>query len=167
MFSLYLTKMNVHIDVDKIVNDIENNNSEPLNIMNYLYHYLDNGWNIKKGVNTYILTKNNHIMFISDSIQLFTATSSCTSSGTSSGTSSCTSSGTSSGTYSSNNTTNPNNNKYILYFLYNVLNNGWKIKKTRNEEYIFIKKHEGKKEFFSNKYLHTFMKENFNYHLIK
>jgi hypothetical protein len=143
--------MNVHIDVDKIVNDIENNNSEPLNIMNYLYHYLDNGWNIKKGVNTYILTKNNHIMFISDSIQLFTATSSCTSSGT----------------YSSNNTTNPNNNKYILYFLYNVLNNGWKIKKTRNEEYIFIKKHEGKKEFFSNKYLHTFMKENFNYQLIK
>jgi hypothetical protein len=143
--------MNVHIDVDKIVNDIENNHSEPLNIMNYLYHYLDNGWNIKKGVNTYILTKNNHIMFISDSIQLFTATSSCALSGT----------------YSSNNTTNPNNNKYILYFLYNVLNNGWKIKKTRNEEYIFIKKHEGKKEFFSNKYLHTFMKENFNYQLIK
>ena len=151
MISLYLTKMNVHIDVDKIVNDIEPNTSEPLNIMNYLYHYLDNGWNIKKGVNTYILTKNNHIMFISDSIQLFTTTSSCTSSGT----------------YSSNNTTNPNNNKYILYFLYNVLNNGWKIKKTRNEEYTFIKKHEGKKDFFSNKYLHTFMKENFNYQLIK
>ena len=56
--------------------------------------------------------------------------------------------------------------KYILNFLYTVLNNGWTIKKS-NDNYIFIKNHEGKKEFFSKNYINTFIKENFNLCLIK
>ena len=56
--------------------------------------------------------------------------------------------------------------KYKLGFLYNVLNNGWVIKKS-NANYIFIKNHEGKTEIFSNNYINTFLKENFNFNLIK
>ena len=33
--------------------------------------------------------------------------------------------------------------------------------------YIFSKKHEGKKEIFSDSYINTFLKENFNFNLIK
>jgi hypothetical protein len=53
-----------------------------------------------------------------------------------------------------------------LAFIYNGLNNGWTIKKQKNE-YIFSKKHEGKKEIFSDSYINTFLKENFNFNLIK
>ena len=59
------------------------------------------------------------------------------------------------------------NSLHILSFLYNVLNNNWTVKKTLKNEYVFIKKHEGRKEFFTEKYLHTFLKENFNSTLIK
>ena len=56
--------------------------------------------------------------------------------------------------------------KYIFCFLYNTLNNGWNMKKNK-DEYIFIKSHQGKKEVFSNNYIHTFLKENFKLNLIK
>jgi hypothetical protein len=56
--------------------------------------------------------------------------------------------------------------KYILTFLFNGLSNGWSIKKI-NKKYIFSKKHEGKKEIFSDNYINTFMKDNFNFNLIK
>jgi hypothetical protein len=56
--------------------------------------------------------------------------------------------------------------KYILAFLFNGLNNGWTIKKN-NKKYIFSKNHEGKKEFFSDTYINTFIKDNFNLQLIK
>tara|TARA_Y100000389_G_scaffold179159_1_gene192932 strand:- start:45 stop:239 length:195 start_codon:yes stop_codon:yes gene_type:complete len=46
-----------------------------------------------------------------------------------------------------------------MIFIYNALENGWSIKKRENT-FIFTKKHEGKKEVFSNEYLLTFMKEN-------
>jgi|TARA_Y100000389_G_scaffold177423_1_gene189656 hypothetical protein len=46
-----------------------------------------------------------------------------------------------------------------MIFIYNALENGWSVKK-REETFIFTKKHEGKKEVFSNEYLLTFMKEN-------
>jgi len=59
------------------------------------------------------------------------------------------------------------NSLRILSFLYNVLNNKWTVKKSLKNEYVFIKKHEGRKEFFTEKYLHTFLKENFNSTLIK
>ena len=47
-----------------------------------------------------------------------------------------------------------------MAFIYNALENGWKIKK-KNNAYIFTKNHEGKKEVFLDKYLKGFMKENF------
>ena len=46
-----------------------------------------------------------------------------------------------------------------MIFIYNALENGWSVKK-REDTFIFTKKHEGKKEIFSNEYLLTFMKEN-------
>lgn len=48
-----------------------------------------------------------------------------------------------------------------MFFLFNALEDGWTIKK-RNESYIFIKKHEGKREIFDDNYLSTFMKNNFD-----
>jgi|UniRef100_A0A6C0CK00 hypothetical protein len=59
-----------------------------------------------------------------------------------------------------------NKQKYIIAFIYNGLNNGWSIKKN-NSEYIFSKNHEGKKEILSDSYINTFLKENFNFNLIK
>ena len=56
--------------------------------------------------------------------------------------------------------------KYVLAFIYNGLNNGWSIKKC-NKQYIFTKNHEGKKEIFSDSYINSFLKENFNFNLIK
>ena len=46
-----------------------------------------------------------------------------------------------------------------MIFIYNALENGWSVKKRENT-FIFTKKHEGKKEVFSNEYLLTVMKEN-------
>ena len=122
-----------------------------LNMMDYLQSYLDNDWTIKKRNSCYILTKNNDKMLISDSIHI--SNSPCI--------------------VSDNDVTDVTddgqnkNSLYILSFLYNVLNNKWTIKKSLKNEYIFIKKHEGRKEFFTEKYLHTFLKENFNSTLIK
>lgn len=61
---------------------------------------------------------------------------------------------------SSYNLNNSNNirNRLISTFLYHVLNRGWTIKK-KGELYILFKKHEGKKEYFSEKFLSTFIKE--------
>lgn len=46
-----------------------------------------------------------------------------------------------------------------MAFIHNALENGWSIKKN-NESYVFTKKHEGKKEMFSDSYLSTFVKDN-------
>jgi len=63
---------------------------------------------------------------------------------------------------------NHNNNINVNYltlqkmaFLYNALEDGWEIKKN-NDKYIFIKKHEGKKEVFSDNYLRRFIEINFD-----
>tara|TARA_B100001123_G_scaffold192107_1_gene219198 strand:- start:249 stop:467 length:219 start_codon:yes stop_codon:yes gene_type:complete len=48
-----------------------------------------------------------------------------------------------------------------MLFLYNALENGWKIKKQK-KLYIFTKNHEGKKEVFLDDYLKRFMVENLN-----
>ena len=156
MFSLYLTKMNIHIDMNGDNGDINKLTPGLLDMMDYLYSYLDNDWTIKKRRNSYILAKDNHKMFVSESIRFTNSSLNIPSSGTKLNHHS-----------SENHDINHNKTKYIFYFLYNVLNNGWTIKKTRQEEYTFIKNHEGKKEVFSNKYLHTFMKDNFNFQLIK
>ena len=46
-----------------------------------------------------------------------------------------------------------------LIFLYNALEDGWTVKK-KNDSYIFIKNHEGKKEVFLDTYLHDFVVNN-------
>lgn len=63
---------------------------------------------------------------------------------------------------------NHNNNINVNYltlqkmtFLYNALEDGWEIKKN-NDKYIFIKKHEGKKEVLSDNYLRRFIETNFD-----
>ena len=55
-----------------------------------------------------------------------------------------------------------NNEKFQkMVFVFNAINDGWTIKK-RNDSYIFIKNHEGKKEIFHDSYLASFMKDNFD-----
>ena len=49
-----------------------------------------------------------------------------------------------------------------MAFLYNALEDGWTITKNENNSYVFIKKHEGKKEVYLDSYLHRFMKDNFD-----
>jgi hypothetical protein len=47
-----------------------------------------------------------------------------------------------------------------MVFIMNALNSGWKIQKSE-DEYIFTKKHEGKREIFKSNYLETFIYDNF------
>jgi|TARA_B110000285_G_scaffold99311_1_gene113123 hypothetical protein len=122
------------------IDNFDDNKLTPtlLTLMNYLHDYLDEDWKINKKNNSYILKKNGCKIIICEEMYI-----------------------------------QPNrikddteSLKYILNFLYTVLNNGWTIKKS-NDNYIFIKNHEGKKEFFSKNYINTFIKENFNLCLIK
>ena len=64
-----------------------------------------------------------------------------------------------------------NNNNYDeltlrkMSFIYNAINDGWNVEKLQNidteeSKYIFKKKHENKKEIFSNNYLEKFIKNN-------
>ena len=46
-----------------------------------------------------------------------------------------------------------------MVFLFNALDKGWSIKKSK-DSYIFKKNHEGKKEIFDENYLSMFMKDN-------
>lgn len=61
-----------------------------------------------------------------------------------------------------------NSNEKINYltlqkmaFLYNALEDGWKIHKINNR-YIFTKKHENNKEVFLDEYLQKFITKNFD-----
>jgi len=49
-----------------------------------------------------------------------------------------------------------------LNFIDNALNNGWSVKKQDNC-YIFSKKHENRREVFSDEYLEKFIVENNTY----
>ncbi len=54
-----------------------------------------------------------------------------------------------------------------MIFIYNSIENGWTVKKSK-DTFIFTKKHEGKREIFSDEYLLRFMKENIsNSNLLK
>ena len=169
MFSLYLTKMNVHIDNF----DMREISVELLNRMVYLHSYLENDWTIKKRDSCYIMTKESNKIIISDSCDYSKlkinkdCTNKCTTNKCSGN--KCIANKTANNTCGNDNNhyDDVNDMRYILYFLYNVLNNGWSIKKSQYTEYVFIKNHEGKKEYFSNKYLHTFLKDNFKLNLIK
>ncbi len=46
-----------------------------------------------------------------------------------------------------------------MKFIMNALEDGWSVKK-RNETYIFVKKHEKKREVYEEKYLENFVKRN-------
>jgi len=48
-----------------------------------------------------------------------------------------------------------------MSFLYNALENGWKVKK-KGKSYVFTKNHEGKKEVLLDTYLKRFMMRNFD-----
>lgn len=54
----------------------------------------------------------------------------------------------------------------IMVFLMNALEKGWSIKKKENE-FIFTKKHEGKKEIFNETYLEEFIQSNFDMDVLK
>lgn len=169
MFSLYLTKMNIHIDNF----DMREISVELLNRMVYLHSYLENDWTIKKRDGCFIMTKESNKIIISDSCDYTKlkinkdCMNKCTTNKCSGN--KCIANKTANNTCGNDNNhyEDSNDMRYILYFLYNVLNNGWSIKKSQYTEYVFIKNHEGKKEYFSNKYLHTFLKDNFKLNLIK
>jgi hypothetical protein len=48
-----------------------------------------------------------------------------------------------------------------MVFIANALEKGWSVKK-RDQEYIFTKKHENRREVFRENYLETFVQENFD-----
>lgn len=48
-----------------------------------------------------------------------------------------------------------------MLLLFNALEDGWTIKK-KNDSYVFLKNHEGKREVFDDSYLSSFMKSNFD-----
>ena len=109
-----------------------------VSLMKYLHKYLDENWKINKKNSSYILKRNDCKVIICEGMYINPSI------------------------VSHHNTSV----KYILGFLYNSLNDGWTVKKTNNN-YIFIKNHEGKKEILSNEYIDTFIKDNFNFNLIK
>jgi hypothetical protein len=49
-----------------------------------------------------------------------------------------------------------------MVFLYNAVNDGWKIQK-QNGLYIFRKKHENKEEIYSDAYLENFVTNNLRF----
>lgn len=53
----------------------------------------------------------------------------------------------------------PNNKLQKMTFILNALEDGWKVKKM-NENYIFTKKHENKREIFKEDYLENFVMSN-------
>jgi hypothetical protein len=46
-----------------------------------------------------------------------------------------------------------------MVFIYNSLHDGWNVKK-RGDNYIFSKKHQGKKEILDDNYLTSFIQQN-------
>jgi hypothetical protein len=129
------------------INDFNNDTIDfnKLIVMKYLHEYLDNNWNIVKKKNTYVLKKDCMKLIVNDNTNSIIKH------------------------YKKGNNDIINNTndtethlKYILYFLYNTLNNGWSIKKKKSN-YVFFKKHEGKKEYISDNYITSFLKEHFNF----
>lgn len=46
-----------------------------------------------------------------------------------------------------------------MMFISNAVEHGWTVKKS-DETYVFKKKHEGRREYFDEKYLETFLASN-------
>jgi hypothetical protein len=64
-------------------------------------------------------------------------------------------------TKNKNNITTDNIQFKKMTLIYNAINEGWSVK-MRNNSYIFSKDHNDDKEIFSDEYLTTFIKENFD-----
>jgi hypothetical protein len=47
-----------------------------------------------------------------------------------------------------------------MAFFYNAIQDGWSIKRTKGDKYVFTKNHEGRKEVFDGSYLTEFIKSN-------
>ena len=47
--------------------------------------------------------------------------------------------------------------KKIMNFIYNSLEEGWEVRKTEDNSYIFKKKHHNDKEIFMDSYLEKFI----------
>ena len=48
-----------------------------------------------------------------------------------------------------------------MKFIYNAVENGWKVKK-QDDKYVFTQMHNGKKEVFNEDYLEKFIIDNMN-----
>jgi hypothetical protein len=63
------------------------------------------------------------------------------------------------------NYTQDNNIDFItlqkMKFIYNAVESGWMVE-SKNNKFIFTKKHEGKKEIYLHTYLDEFIKKNLN-----
>jgi len=58
---------------------------------------------------------------------------------------------------------NPEELKKVL-FIYNALNDGWTVKKTKENIFTFTKNHEeASKEIYADGYVKDFLMENFNF----
>tara|TARA_B100000902_G_C26433406_1_gene492558 strand:+ start:263 stop:490 length:228 start_codon:yes stop_codon:yes gene_type:complete len=49
-----------------------------------------------------------------------------------------------------------------MVIIYNAIQDGWEVKR-KNNNYIFIKKHEGKKEVYLDNFLKNFIKTNVDF----
>ena len=49
-----------------------------------------------------------------------------------------------------------------MIIIYNAIQDGWEVKQ-KNVYYVFIKKHQGKKEVYLDNFLKTFIESNLNY----
>ena len=48
-----------------------------------------------------------------------------------------------------------------MIFIYNSIENGWDVKK-KNDQYVFLKNHEGKRDVFTDAYLEKFIEASFD-----
>tara|TARA_Y100000389_G_scaffold110139_1_gene107258 strand:- start:431 stop:661 length:231 start_codon:yes stop_codon:yes gene_type:complete len=53
-----------------------------------------------------------------------------------------------------------------MAIIYNAIQDGWEVKR-RYDKYIFIKKHEGKKEIYQENFLKTFIESNIDLDKLK
>tara|TARA_B100000401_G_C52490080_1_gene569982 strand:- start:83 stop:289 length:207 start_codon:yes stop_codon:yes gene_type:complete len=50
-----------------------------------------------------------------------------------------------------------------MSFIYNAIQTGWTVKRV-DDKYIFSKKHEGKKDVYSENYLKSFVRNNLDFY---
>lgn len=105
-------------------------NVENIKIIHKLIEYLDDACSIKKNNNKYIIKKNDKKIIFNNSL--------------------C---------YSGNNIQLSVKNLYIYIFLLNTLNDGWLIKKQK-DNFIFKKKYQDKIEVLDSNFLLSFLEEN-------